>query len=104
MDLKQIKADRTNGVLVSLSTWDAVLDFAIAMEEKHVNSVLSALDPSPCSSTIRNLTLEEAASAVSKMGSTNPIMSYGMVCASAIRALCSVSTATGKPDGERENG
>lgn len=92
MDLKQIKADRTNGVLVSPCEWDKVLDRAIELED------------APDAEAIRNLALEEAATAVSKMGSTNPIMSYGMVCASAIRALCSDSAAAGKPDGERENG
>lgn len=41
MDLKQIKADRANGVLISSCTWDAVLDYAInarnnALEEAAV--------------------------------------------------------------------
>lgn len=32
MDLKQIKADRDNGVIISRCTWDAVLDRAIELE------------------------------------------------------------------------
>lgn len=33
MDLKQIKSDRDNGVIISRCTWDAVLDRAISIEE-----------------------------------------------------------------------
>lgn len=56
MDLKQIKADRDNGVIISRCTWDAVLDRAIELEEKLRHAVImSALEPWPCVSGVHSI-------------------------------------------------
>lgn len=75
MNLKQIKADRTNGVLVSPATWDEALDHALVARDSALEEVIALMEA-------KGGRMVNAAWVVE-----------------VVRALRSNSAATGKPDG-----
>lgn len=107
MDLKQIKTDRANGVLISQCTWDALLDRAIEQEAQLLHAVMmSVLEPWPCASAVHTIgAIGAVVDRDTPFDDRNKVVDWDMfgkpiTQGDVDRMSCADSVATGKPDGE----